>query len=461
MVFISYSRADINNVRPIVERLRRNGIDCWLDESNIPVGEAFVVQLGEALARADAFILVDTPASRASYWVKRERITAFRLRDERRAFIVARMFSPELADSGEPWNVSVPLTPAGEEGLLNILRNQMPQSASEKPKQLSSGAGREGDFGQPQNWSGRQEELERLDNWWVGSKAGAWVRGLGGSGKSGLIQTWVTALEYLGYESAQAVGIFFISGREGISSPPSDSSVKDFLRRATRFQRTLIVLDGFDEVTDSVFAEQLLSEALAHGARVLVSSRSAVPEPLLDSFTAIDLDAMSQRDAVAFLAQMGVVGEDALAIAQELRNHPLAVLVFSRYVAESNLKPGDALELIRKQNSQSGVSGANDTESLSKTIGVTLERAIASLSRVAQKLLSSLCRSDAPDLTWPECAPSAIAVSDALAGVKELSTKGLVRVDRFDAPTQLAIHDLVKNYVRSRGEVEASESNDP
>src|ERR1700740_3654739 len=145
MVFVSYSRAEINMVRPIVERLRRNGVDCWLDESNIPVGEAFVVQLGEALARADAFVLIDTLASRSSYWVKRERITAFRLRDERRAFVVARMFSPELADSGESWGVSVPLTLAGEASLLDFLRNQMLQSASDKPIEIPAGSsGREG-----------------------------------------------------------------------------------------------------------------------------------------------------------------------------------------------------------------------------------------------------------------------------------------------------------------------------
>jgi len=108
MVFVSYSRADINDVRPIVEGLRRNGVECWLDESNIPVGEAFVVQLGEALARGDAFLLIDTPASRASYWVKRQTTVARRFADERRAFLIVRIFSSDLAESKELWSISAP-----------------------------------------------------------------------------------------------------------------------------------------------------------------------------------------------------------------------------------------------------------------------------------------------------------------------------------------------------------------
>ncbi len=76
MIFVSYSRADIAGTRPLVNSLSENGIDCWLDESNIPIGQAFVRQLGDALRGADGLLLVDTPASRSSYWVSREIKTA-------------------------------------------------------------------------------------------------------------------------------------------------------------------------------------------------------------------------------------------------------------------------------------------------------------------------------------------------------------------------------------------------
>jgi hypothetical protein len=66
MLFISYSRADVTGTKNLSEALLSKGVECWLDESNIPVGQAFVAQLGEALQRSDAFLLVDTPASRRS-----------------------------------------------------------------------------------------------------------------------------------------------------------------------------------------------------------------------------------------------------------------------------------------------------------------------------------------------------------------------------------------------------------
>ena len=64
MLFISYSRADVIGAKNLADALLSKGVEFWLDEYNIPVGQAFVAQLGEALQRSDAFLLVDTPASR-------------------------------------------------------------------------------------------------------------------------------------------------------------------------------------------------------------------------------------------------------------------------------------------------------------------------------------------------------------------------------------------------------------
>jgi hypothetical protein len=70
-----------------------------------------------------------------------------------------------------------------------------------------------------------------------------------------------------------SVAILFIVGREITNSLESDAPLKDFVKRTTAIQRTLVVIDGFDEASDGISAEQLLHEALAGGARVLVSSR--------------------------------------------------------------------------------------------------------------------------------------------------------------------------------------------
>ena len=56
-----------------------------------------------------------------------------------------------------------------------------------------------GDIGQPENWVGRQQELEHLDMWWGSGSPLAWVQGQAGMGKSGLIRTWMAAFNELGY----------------------------------------------------------------------------------------------------------------------------------------------------------------------------------------------------------------------------------------------------------------------
>ena len=54
MMFVSYSRSDIAATRALVEALVTDGVECWLDESNIPVGQAFVERSGTALSEADS-----------------------------------------------------------------------------------------------------------------------------------------------------------------------------------------------------------------------------------------------------------------------------------------------------------------------------------------------------------------------------------------------------------------------
>jgi hypothetical protein len=80
MLFISYSMAYVTETENLSGALLSKGVEFWLDEYNIPVGQAFVAQLGEALRRSDAFRLVDTPASRRFYCISREIKTAIRYR---------------------------------------------------------------------------------------------------------------------------------------------------------------------------------------------------------------------------------------------------------------------------------------------------------------------------------------------------------------------------------------------
>ena len=216
MIYISYSRADADIARKLVGRLRQQGIECWFDESNIPVGEAFVARLGEALRNASGFLLLDSVASRQSYWVLREATTAFRYKREGRFCVMIRV-SLDSGPSTAPldWDGLFDFNDNICEQLGTFLRKWAVSSelAQIPDRDTSTKTMQRIDFEQPTNWIGRQDELRDLDNWWFGEMIGSWISGLGGIGKSGLIQTWITALEYLGYDTEISPSIFFISGR--------------------------------------------------------------------------------------------------------------------------------------------------------------------------------------------------------------------------------------------------------
>ena len=95
MLFVSYSRLDSDRLGTLTDRLRALGIDYWLDTANIPVGEAFAARIGRALRQCQDFILVDSQASRQSYWVSRELGAAlWRRRDRRLRWIIKFRMDP-------------------------------------------------------------------------------------------------------------------------------------------------------------------------------------------------------------------------------------------------------------------------------------------------------------------------------------------------------------------------------
>jgi len=72
-VFISYGREDDSVVRRIVKYLRENGITVWLDnEKLIPGTRDWEAEIEKALINASAVIVVLSPNSKNSEWVRRE-----------------------------------------------------------------------------------------------------------------------------------------------------------------------------------------------------------------------------------------------------------------------------------------------------------------------------------------------------------------------------------------------------
>ncbi len=71
-VFISYSREDTEYVALLVEELRENSHDVWLDTSDISGGTNWAEEIEKAISSSYALIVIVSKDSKKSEWVKKE-----------------------------------------------------------------------------------------------------------------------------------------------------------------------------------------------------------------------------------------------------------------------------------------------------------------------------------------------------------------------------------------------------
>jgi hypothetical protein len=82
-VFLSHSNLDEPFTNAIVEMMRRHSIPVWYSQTNILGARQWHDEIGAALKRCDWFVLILSPSSVNSVWVKRE--VLFALNDNRYA----------------------------------------------------------------------------------------------------------------------------------------------------------------------------------------------------------------------------------------------------------------------------------------------------------------------------------------------------------------------------------------
>jgi hypothetical protein len=75
-LFLSHSGLDREFVAALAEILRRHGIPVWYSQTDILGAQQWHDEIGAALQRCDWFILVLSPDSVESMWVKRELLFA-------------------------------------------------------------------------------------------------------------------------------------------------------------------------------------------------------------------------------------------------------------------------------------------------------------------------------------------------------------------------------------------------
>lgn len=85
VAFLSHSSADKPFIRQLAADLKSNGVQVWLDEQNIRVGESIPERISQGLAESDYFLFAASENSAKSEWVKKELNSALVTEVERRA----------------------------------------------------------------------------------------------------------------------------------------------------------------------------------------------------------------------------------------------------------------------------------------------------------------------------------------------------------------------------------------
>jgi TIR domain len=94
-IFISYAHEDQEFALQLRSDLDAAGVPVWIDETGIQVGESFGDKIQEALRECTEFVLILSPASRASKFVEKELVFAQE--------VLGMTIRPVLLHGCEPW----------------------------------------------------------------------------------------------------------------------------------------------------------------------------------------------------------------------------------------------------------------------------------------------------------------------------------------------------------------------
>lgn len=129
IAFLSHSSADKPFIRQLAADLTANGIDVWLDEQRIRVGDSIPEAIAQGLAESDYFLIAISHNSMGSHWVQKELNNALVTEVQRRKVHILPL---KLDDAEMPKIISDKLYAdfshsykAGLEGLLNSLRKNV------------------------------------------------------------------------------------------------------------------------------------------------------------------------------------------------------------------------------------------------------------------------------------------------------------------------------------------------
>ncbi|PHA25582.1 hypothetical protein COI69_29085 [Bacillus cereus] len=71
-VFLSHSSKDKFFVRKLAERLKHSGVEVWIDEAEIKIGDSLIEKISQGIKGADYLVVILSHNSVSSNWVQRE-----------------------------------------------------------------------------------------------------------------------------------------------------------------------------------------------------------------------------------------------------------------------------------------------------------------------------------------------------------------------------------------------------
>lgn len=123
-ISISHSSLNREFVTHLADTLRRHGLPVWYSQTNILGAQQWHDEIGEALRRCDWFLLVLSPQSVESMWVKREAM--FALQQNRFENKIVPVISQSCDVDRLSWVLSsfqmVDFVSSFEEGYRELLR---------------------------------------------------------------------------------------------------------------------------------------------------------------------------------------------------------------------------------------------------------------------------------------------------------------------------------------------------
>jgi hypothetical protein len=395
-VFLSHSSKDKSIVRPLAERLKKDGLRVWFDEWIIEEGDSIFLAIEKGLEKSLVNLLIMSKNSLGSEWPDFERSTSM-FRDptnKHRRFIPLRLDDCTIPDTLKQFKY-FDFRNNQDDAYKKLL-------SSCKPKEVASQAGKQKISlshlpSTGKDLFGRDKEIKKLSDALNSPTTHlfslvAW----GGVGKSALVNRWLTLQKAVGFSGAKKVFAwsFYSQGtKEGGQASadqffaaaldwfevPKDKQPNNAHDRALRLadecekQKTLLILDGMEPLQyapgamggglrDAGMVTLLKELAQRLDGLCLITTRWSIAELNQfegGSFSRVDLEELSVPAGVELLKSLGVHGaaQEMEKAVDDFAGHALALTLlgeFLQVVHEGDVLKRDLIADLRVGPTQGG-----------------------------------------------------------------------------------------------------------